>query len=394
VNTEPNPDSYRQTANGNDYRATYTGAGSAAWKDYTVSLQARKNSGSEGFLIMFHVADSNNWAWWNLGGWNNTTHAIEYCVNGKKTTGPQVSGSIATNQWYDIRVAVQGNTVNCYLDDVLTQSFTFPASSSPIHSVASMDQNTRDIILKSVNPTGSPCALNMVLNGVAAIGPESEITTLTSANPADENTMDVPNNVAPVTGLVSTPTPLFTLNLPAHSVNIIRVRTPALAPQNLSVTPGNQETQVTWNASAGATSYTLKRATTSGGPYGVVASGLTDTQFTDSSLENGTTYYYMVTADNSAGTTSALAEASGTPVSPPIDESELIAPEVTTTASEATITVKDSIPGRSYTLQYSEDLQPDHWQDLGSPKTGTGGDVIFTDPHSGAPRRFYRVKLR
>jgi alpha-L-arabinofuranosidase len=394
VNTEPTPDSYRQTANGNDYRATYTGAGSASWKDYTLSLQARKNSGSEGFLIMFHVADSNNWAWWNLGGWNNTTHAIEYSVNGTKITGPQVSGSINTNQWYNIRITVQGNTVNCYLDDVLTQSFTFPASSTPIHSVASMDENTREIILKSVNPNGSPYAVNLVLNGASAIGPETEITTLTSANPADENTMDAPHNVVPVTGAVSTPSPSFTVNLPAYSVNILRVQTPALAPPNLSVTPGNQQTQVTWDATAGATSYTLKRATTSGGPYSVVASGLTVTQFTDSSLENGTTYYYMLTADNSAGTTSATTEASGTPVSPPIGESELIAPDVVTTESEATITVNNSIPGRSYTLQYSEDLQPDHWQDLGSPKIGTGGEVIFTDQHSGAPRRFYRVKLR
>ena len=394
VNTTPDPDSYRQTANGQDDRATYTGEGSANWKDYTLTLQARKNGGSEGFLIMFHVADSNNWVWWNLGGWNNTAHAIQYCVNGSKITGPQVSGSINTNQWYNIRISVQGNTVNCYLDDVLTQSFTFPSSAAPIHSVASMNGNTREIIIKSVNPSGSAITANMVLNGVAAIGANSSISTLSSANPADENTLDSPDRVVPVEGMVSTPSPQFTLELPAYSVNILRVQTPALAPQNLTVTPGNQQALVKWNAAPGATAYTVKRATASGGPYTVVGTGLTDTRFTDSSLANGTTYFYIVTADNSAGTTSTASEASATPLTPPIEESELSAPSMVTNGSDATITVKDSVPGRSYKLQYSNDLQPDHWQDLGDPKTGTGGDVIFTDTHGDLPRRFYRFILR
>ena len=51
--------------------------GSEAWTNYTLTLQARKLGGSEGFLVMFNVADSNNWFWWNIGGWTNTSHAVE-----------------------------------------------------------------------------------------------------------------------------------------------------------------------------------------------------------------------------------------------------------------------------------------------------------------------------
>jgi len=33
---------------------------------------------------MFRVRDDRNWLWWNLGGWNNTQHAIEKSEDGRK----------------------------------------------------------------------------------------------------------------------------------------------------------------------------------------------------------------------------------------------------------------------------------------------------------------------
>ena len=50
----------------------------------------------------------------------------------------------------------------------------------------------------------------------------------------------------------------------------------------------------------GATTYNVKRATVSGGPYTTVASPTT-TAYADSGLTNGTTYYYVVTAVTSQG---------------------------------------------------------------------------------------------
>jgi fibronectin type 3 domain-containing protein len=72
---------------------------------------------------------------------------------------------------------------------------------------------------------------------------------------------------------------------------------------------------LSWNASSGATSYNVNRGSTSGGPYTTVGSP-TGTSFTDTGLVNGTTYYYVVTAVNSAGESGNSNEASATPSAP------------------------------------------------------------------------------
>jgi fibronectin type 3 domain-containing protein len=83
-------------------------------------------------------------------------------------------------------------------------------------------------------------------------------------------------------------------------------------PGGLSATPGNNQVALAWNPSTGATSYNVKRATVSVGPYVVIASP-TSPSYTDSSVTNGTTYYYVVSALNSAGESANSSQVSATP---------------------------------------------------------------------------------
>jgi fibronectin type 3 domain-containing protein len=83
-------------------------------------------------------------------------------------------------------------------------------------------------------------------------------------------------------------------------------------PSGVSVTPGNTQVSLTWNASSGATSYNVKRSTVSGGPYTTVGSPST-TSFTNPGLTNGTTYFYVVTAVNASGESGNSTQVSATP---------------------------------------------------------------------------------
>src|SRR5215468_2330229 len=89
--------------------------------------------------------------------------------------------------------------------------------------------------------------------------------------------------------------------------------TPPPAPTNLVATPGNAQVSLSWNASSGATSYNVKRSTTSGGPYTTIATGVTATNFTNTQLVNGTTFFYVVSAVNAAGESANSNQASATP---------------------------------------------------------------------------------
>ncbi|WP_068787186.1 glycoside hydrolase family 6 protein [Paenibacillus phocaensis] len=85
------------------------------------------------------------------------------------------------------------------------------------------------------------------------------------------------------------------------------------APAGLTATAGNSQVTLSWTASSGATSYNVKRATTSGGPYTTVATGVAAASYTDTGLTNGTTYYYVVSAANGAGESANSAEVAATP---------------------------------------------------------------------------------
>ncbi len=175
---------------------------------------------------------------------------------------------------------------------------------------------------------------------------------------------------------------------------------PLAAPQNLSATPGPLSLDLAWSAVPNATSYTVKYATTSGGPYTTLADGLSSTNQSHAGLGYGTTYYYVVSARNSVYESPLSAELAATPDSALLSEAESATPAfVITPASEgtpalATLTTATSVAGHSYQLQTCTDLASDPWQDVGDPVLGDGEPIVFETPyHPAEPRRFYRVLI-
>jgi fibronectin type 3 domain-containing protein len=84
------------------------------------------------------------------------------------------------------------------------------------------------------------------------------------------------------------------------------------APTELAASPGSYVVSLSWHASAGATSYTIYRATASGGSYAATlpaVPALDETEGTtitsdDPSVYNGVTYYFKVQATDACGESS------------------------------------------------------------------------------------------
>ena len=210
---------YRQTALGNDGR---TLAGDVGWGDYTYALKARKLGGDEGFLIMFHVRDDNNWLWWNLGGWGNKRHAIEKCAGGKSELPGSVPGSIETGKWYDIRIECKGTRIRCTLDGKLIHDLE-DAGPAPMAAVAGRVDATGDVVLKVVNLRGDAQPTDISLAGVTGLLSQGTATVLTAESPDDENSFAQPTRVAPVTSPVSGVAPEFRYTFKPNSLTILRL---------------------------------------------------------------------------------------------------------------------------------------------------------------------------
>jgi hypothetical protein len=84
-----------------------------------------------------------------------------------------------------------------------------------------------------------------------------------------------------------------------------------LAPVGLTAVGSTEQIALTWRASSGASSYNVKRAGSSGGPYTVIANASV-TNYTDKGLAKTATYYYVVSGVNGAGEGTNSAEASAT----------------------------------------------------------------------------------
>lgn len=71
------------------------------------------------------------------------------------------------------------------------------------------------------------------------------------------------------------------------------------APTGITTKAGRGQVTISWNATAGASTYNLKRSGTSGGPYALIASTAA-TSYSDEGLAAGT-YYYVVTSVSPLG---------------------------------------------------------------------------------------------
>ncbi|MGV9452674.1 alpha-L-arabinofuranosidase C-terminal domain-containing protein [Streptomyces sp. NPDC003635] len=199
---------------------TLVTAGDPTWRDYDLHVKATKKSGREGFLVAFGVKDTGNYYWWNLGGWNNTSSAVEQAVDGGKSTLISKAGSIETGRAYDIDIKVRGRQVTLYLDGQEWGSFTDDKPAEPFRQVVTKDARTGDLIVKVVNAQSADARTAIDLGG-AKVASRARVTTL--AGEPDSVNSETNTPITPVTSTLSGVAAKFTYTFPANSVTFLRI---------------------------------------------------------------------------------------------------------------------------------------------------------------------------
>jgi hypothetical protein len=97
---------------------------------------------------------------------------------------------------------------------------------------------------------------------------------------------------------------------------------PPAAPVITSVLTNYGTVTLNWSASATATSYNVKRSTSIGGPYTTLAN-TANTTYTDTTVINGTTYYYVVSALNAGGEGPNSVPVLAKPPLPPVPDPQI-----------------------------------------------------------------------
>jgi beta-glucanase (GH16 family) len=218
----------------------------------------------------------------------------------------------------------------------------------------------------------------------------------------------------------------------------IEIILPAPAvPVGVTATGEVGQVVLTWSAVSGVASYDIGRSTTQGGPYTNAASGVIGTSYPDTSVTNGTTYYYVVASFEDGCESANSAEVNATPLTAfqqwqvqyfnsitnplaaadvdvdgtgqnnlfkyvaglnPTDPASVFVLTVncvTNPPTQMNLLFNPVATGRTYTPQFNTDLVNGVWAPLTTytgPATNNG-QIMVTDTNAVLPQEFYRIQI-
>jgi alpha-L-arabinofuranosidase len=214
--------SLSQTAEGAQLIAVLNGK---SFDTYTLTLKARKKDGFNAFIIPFAVKNSKECLRAHIGSYVN-----QNCVFERVTGGYDVSDlsdqrrlkhPIEKDRWYDIRLEVKADQVDCYLDNELLMSYREPAK---VFAIAGKEESTGDIIIKVVNANATPFNTTIKLDSTVIIDKSAALITLASDSEVSENSFEKPEAYIPVRHQVLVNSGSFNLQLASYSVNVLRLK--------------------------------------------------------------------------------------------------------------------------------------------------------------------------
>jgi poly(beta-D-mannuronate) lyase len=309
--------------------------GNFAWTNYRVSARVKPQAlGFRNGIIARFTSSS---AYYSLYLRHTSTGGTKVVELNKRAGGSNVvlqtvSVPITAGTFYKLTLDVDGSTIKGYVNDELKVQATdadYAAGKAGFYNTG--DTSYDDFSVEdSSGPPSAPTNLaaaagngqiNLTWTAAAGAtgytvkrslvdgGPYETIASgLASASYADTNI-----NFGTVYYYVVAATNAAGESANSNQASASAVLQIPAAPTALHTASGNGEAKIYWTASLTATAYNVKRSLTSGGTYLTVGANVPATEFTDSGLTNGTTYFYKVSAVNAAGESALSSAVSATP---------------------------------------------------------------------------------
>lgn len=203
-----------------------------ASRNYTYKVQAMKESGMQGFLMIVGYVDEMNYQWYNIGGWNNAINSVEQTLKGSKEgIAPQKRFKVEENRWYDLQVDVNEDSLHCYIDGKLDFACKLQKGllMDGVFASTTIDETTNTMYVKVVNlgEGFAPGVVNLKNCKIDTKSPEGvTLTKLAAADGTDENTLDNPKFIYPKTTEITSgkSSDKVEFNVAPFSVNILKIK--------------------------------------------------------------------------------------------------------------------------------------------------------------------------
>ena len=220
----------------------------------------------------------------------STTSGFGYTLAGTSGTASYTDTSVIDGTTYYYVVSASSGSCNSANSAQVLATPACTPPSTPTNLVATPGNG--QIVLAWTASTGG-AILYQVLRSAKTGGPYAIVATPTSTGYTDAGLTNGTTYYYVVNASNGSCSSANSAELPA-----VPVCTPPSVPA-ITATPGDSQVVLSWTASTGgAVSYVVSRGTVSGGPYATVVANPTGTTYTDKTVVNGTTYYYVVSSNN------------------------------------------------------------------------------------------------
>lgn len=194
------------------------------FQTYTLKLKARKISGTNAFIIPFAVKSARAHLRAHIGSYVNLNSVFEIVSDesvADVTPQKRLPKPIETGRWYEIKLDVGIDKVDCYLDGQLLMTYKEP---SKLIGIAGRDKRNGDIVVKVVNAADTPYSIKMDLDGVLDLNPQAELITLRSDSLQAENSFTDPIKYVPQKSIITGVKPGFEATFQPYSISVLRLK--------------------------------------------------------------------------------------------------------------------------------------------------------------------------